>query len=107
MGLYVNQILVKMSETINKENIATEISEEFGISKSQSAGMVNDIISVMAKITYESGKVRIPYFGTFSKKEKVARMGRNPKTKEEFKIAAREVITFKASDFFKDFINDN
>lgn len=107
MGLFVNQILVEMSETINKENIAKEISEEFGISKSQSAEMINDIIEVMTKVTYETGKVRIPYFGTFSKKSKVARIGRNPKTKKEYKIAARELITFKASDFFKDFVNDN
>jgi nucleoid DNA-binding protein len=107
MGLYVNQILEKMSDTINKENIAIEIAEEFGISKSQSAEMINDIIEVMTNLTYETGKVRIPYFGTFSKKEKVARIGRNPKTKKEYEIPARELITFKASDFFKDFVNDN
>ncbi len=86
MGLYVNQILEKMSDTINKENIAIEIAEEFGISKSQSAEMINDIIEVMTNLTYETGKVRIPYFGTFSKKEKVARIGRNPKTKKNMKF---------------------
>jgi len=96
-----------MNGTINKENIAKEIADEFGISKSQSAEMINDIIEVMTDVIYNEGKVRIPYFGTFTRKNKNARVGRNPKTKQEFDIPARELITFKASDFFKNFVNDN
>jgi len=99
--------IIKMVETINKENIAKEIADEFGISKSQSAEMINDIIEVMTDVIYNEGKVRIPYFGTFTRKNKNARVGRNPKTKQEFDIPARELITFKASDFFKNFVNDN
>jgi integration host factor subunit alpha len=99
--------IIKMVETINKENIASEIAEQFGISKSQSAEMVGDIIDVMTDIIFEEGKVRIPYFGTFILRDKNARVGRNPKTKQEFDIPARTLVTFKASDSFKDFVNDN
>ena len=103
MGFIIN----KMVDTINKESIAKEIAEEFGISKSQSAEMVGDILDVMTDIIFTEGKVRIPYFGTFTLKDKNARVGRNPKTKQEFDIPARSLVTFKASDFFKDFVNDN
>ena len=59
-----------------------------------------DVVTV-----YVSKKIKITSFGTFLKKRKNKRMGRNPKTKEEKIISARNVVTFKASKFFKDKIN--
>ena len=53
----------------------------------------------------ENKKIKITSFGTFLKKRKNMRIGRNPKTKEKKIISARNVITFKASRFFKDKIN--
>ncbi len=50
-------------------------------------------------------KVKISSFGTFQKRRKNERVGRNPKTKEKKIISARKVITFKASKLFKDRIN--
>lgn len=96
-----------MVKTINKESIAEEISQELGLSKAQSQEMVNDIVDVMLDIIRDEGKLRVPYFGTFLTKSKKSRMGRNPKTKEEYSIPAREIVTFKASDFFKHYVNDN
>lgn len=96
-----------VNKTINKENIAEEISQEFGLSKSQSVEMVNDIVDLMTDIIHEEGRFRIPYFGTFTTRQKNARIGRNPKTKQEYGIPARQVISFKPADFFKDFVNDN
>jgi integration host factor subunit alpha len=96
-----------MVKTINKENIAESISNEVGISRSQSQEMVNDIIGFMTQIIETEDKLRVKYFGSFQKHKKNQRIGRNPKTKEEHVIAARELITFKASDIFKQYINDN
>ena len=103
MGININE----MVDTINKEIIAAEISEELGLSKAQSQEMLNDIIESMIEIIYNDGKLRVPYFGTFHIKKKTPRIGRNPKTRQEYNIPARQLITFKASDFFKTYINDN
>jgi integration host factor subunit alpha len=46
-------------------------------------------------------------FGTFSVRKKAARIGRNPKTKEEVEITPRRVVTFKASDYLKEVIEKN
>ena len=73
----------KMVNTINKEIIAEEISQDLGLSKSQSQDMVNDIIDVMLDVIQNEGKLRVPYFGTFVVKSKNSRIGRNPKTKQE------------------------
>lgn len=96
-----------MVKTINKEVIAREISQELGLSKSQSQEMVTDIVNVMLNIIEDEGKLRVPYFGTFFIKHKGSRIGRNPKTKQEYVIPARKLVTFKASDFFKHYVNDN
>jgi len=50
-------------------------------------------------------KIKISNFGTFTIRKKKTRIGRNPKTKEEKMISARNVILFKPSKNFKDFIN--
>jgi integration host factor subunit alpha len=96
-----------MVKTINKEDISEAIATDVGISRSQSQEMVTDIINFMTKIIEDEKKLRVKYFGSFQIHEKNQRMGRNPKTKEEHVIAARTLITFKASDIFKQFINDN
>ena len=51
-------------------------------------------------------KVKITSFGTLTAIEKKERLGRNPKTKVEAKIAARKVVRFKASDIIKKKINN-
>ena len=51
--------------------------------------------------------VKIHNFGTFKLKRKTKRIGRNPKTKEEFIISDRNVITFKASKHIISYINQN
>ena len=53
----------------------------------------------------ENNKIKIASFGTFLKKRKKSREGRNPKTKEKKIISARNVVIFKASKFFKNKIN--
>ena len=49
--------------------------------------------------------VKISKFGTFSVKSKKSRIGRNPKTKEEKTISKRNVVIFKPSKEFKEFLN--
>ena len=96
-----------MSKTITKHHIAHTISTETGISKSESDEIVNNLIDALVDVTTESGKARIYSFGSFIMQQKDQRIGRNPKTKEQYNIAARKYINFKPANALKEFINDD
>ena len=53
----------------------------------------------------EKAKVKLSKFGTFTIRQKKSRIGRNPKTKEAKVISSRDVVLFKPSKEFKEFIN--
>ena len=65
----------------------------------------NDIFNIITSYLEKNDKIKISSFGTFFKRKKKERIGRNPKTKEEKIISSRHVVTFKASKLFKDKIN--
>ena len=89
----------------NRRALANKIYQNIGFSKIISENIVNDIFYIIMSGFKEDEKVKITSFGTFIKKRKNERIGRNPKTKEKKIISARNVVTFKASNFFKDKIN--
>ena len=68
--------------------------------------IVNDIIEIIIEGLQSEKKVKIHNFGTFKLNNKRSRNGRNPKTKEEYNIASRNVITFKASKILLKNINN-
>ena len=90
---------------ISRDEIAEAMKNEFGFNRKLCLDMVNDIIDVIIEGLKIDEKVKIHNFGTFKLKKKKSRVGRNPKTKEEFIIQDRNVITFKASKKILKFIN--
>ena len=92
-------------KNVNRKTLANKICQNIGFSKTISENIVNDIFDIIISSFRENKKIKISSFGTFSKKRKNMRIGRNPKTKEKKIISARNVVTFKASKFFKDKIN--
>ena len=94
-------------ENITRFHIADSIHNEFGLPKKDCIDLVGDILDIIIEGLQISGKVKIHNFGTFSIKNKKSRIGRNPKTKEEFNISSRNVITFKASKILLKYINNN
>ena len=94
-----------LKKNVNRKTLANKIYQNIGFSKIISENIVNDIFYIIISGFKENEKVKIASFGTFLKKRKNERIGRNPKTKEKKIISARNVITFKASKFFKDKIN--
>tara|TARA_B110000858_G_C17734655_1_gene441890 strand:+ start:896 stop:1168 length:273 start_codon:yes stop_codon:yes gene_type:complete len=84
-----------MLDKITREDIAKKISKEFGISYTLSYKKIEKIINLMSSNLKNS--LSISFFGSFIIKEKKSRIGRNPKSKEEFIISARKVISFKKS----------
>ena len=80
---------------------------QIGFSKKISENLLEDIFQLILISIIRDKKVKIAKFGTFSLKNKKQRIGRNPKTKETKIISERNVIQFKASKEFKDYINKN
>ena len=94
-----------LKKNVNRKSLTNIIYQNIGFSKIISENIVNDIFYIIMSSFKENNKIKITSFGTFLKKRKNKRIGRNPKTKEKKIISARNVITFKASNFFKDRIN--
>ena len=94
-----------MRINLTKKDIVNSIYMQIGFSKKISETLLEDLFQILLKnIVYEK-KVKISNFGTFTLREKKQRLGRNPKTKENKIISERNVILFKASKEFKEYIN--
>jgi len=91
--------------TLIKSDIVDQVSRKLVIDKKTSSQAVECILKII-KTALESGQsIMISGFGNLNIKQKKTRVGRNPKTKEEFQISARTVVTFNPSKVFKKEIN--
>ena len=93
-------------KNIKKEDFINRIFQEIGFSKTISENIVKDIFDIIIESVDKNENLKISNFGTFKKKKKNERVGRNPKTKEEKIISSRFVVQFKASKNFKKKINN-
>ena len=91
---------------ISRDEIAEAIQNDFGFNRKLCLDIVNDIINIVISGLERDKKVKIHNFGTFTLNRKNSRIGRNPKTKEEYNISSRNVITFKASKILLKYINN-
>ena len=96
-----------MAETVTRSDLAEAIYKEVGISLSESNRIVAAVFEEIIKALEKENNVKISSFGSFYLKEKKARKGRNPKTLEEFEISERQVVSFYASNFLKQKINED
>ena len=94
-------------QNISRDEIAEAMKVEFGFNRKLCLDFVNDIIDIIIEGLISDKKVKIHNFGTFKLSSKKSRVGRNPKTKEEYNISSRNVITFKASKILLKYINKN
>ena len=90
---------------LTRADIATEIQKKLGFSFSESNSMVDSMVDELCAGLKQEDILKISGFGTFSVKEKAARIGRNPKTKEEAVISARKVVSFYSSNLLDEEIN--
>ena len=93
-------------QNISRDEIADAMKNEFGFNRKLCLDIVNDIIDIIIDGLKNDKKVKIHNFGTFKLNNKRSRIGRNPKTKEEYNISSRNVITFKASKLLLKHINN-
>ncbi|MFQ5580331.1 MAG: integration host factor subunit alpha [Nitrospiria bacterium] len=90
---------------MRKADIANEVFEKVGISKKESADMLEVILNLVKEVLRKGETVKIAGFGNFVIRHKKARKGRNPKTGEEIGISPRKVVTFRPSQVFKKYVN--
>ena len=87
---------------MNKAELIATVSEVAGLSKKDSEKAVNATFDAITAALEAGEKVSLVGFGAFDVKERAARMGRNPRTKEEVEIPATRVPLFKAGKALKD-----
>ena len=87
---------------MNKADLVAAVAEKAGISKKDSEKAVNAAFDAITAALVAGDKVQLVVFGAFETKERSARVGRNPKTKEEIQIPASRVPAFKAGKALKD-----
>ena len=90
---------------LTKSDIAQNIAKNTGISNQDSKALLDNFIEQIKFSLKNKISVKISNFGTFEVKKTPSRIGRNPKTKEEYIISARNRITLNASKRIKDFLN--
>ena len=95
-----------MSKTLTRSDLSEAVYREVGLSRNESADLVESILQYVSDALVAGETVKISSFGTFSVREKGARVGRNPKTGEEVPIDPRRVLVFRPSHILKDKINE-
>ncbi|MCG8443169.1 MAG: HU family DNA-binding protein [Caulobacterales bacterium] len=87
---------------MNKSELVKAIAGETGLTQADAGRAVDATVSVIEKALKKGDSVAITGFGTFAPKERKAREGRNPRTGEKVKIAAKTSATWKPSAALKE-----
>ena len=94
-----------MRENLTKKDLVNSIYMQLGFSKQISENLIDDLFSTIVSNIKLEKKLKLSRFGTFSIRTKKSRIGRNPKTRETKMISSRDVVLFKPSKEFKEFVN--
>tara|TARA_A100001011_G_C13868125_1_gene657834 strand:+ start:346 stop:642 length:297 start_codon:yes stop_codon:yes gene_type:complete len=95
-----------MRKNLTKKDLINLIYMQLGFSKQVTENLINDFLSTIILNIKNEKKLKLSKFGTFNVRQKKSRIGRNPKTKETKMISSRDVVLFKPSKEFKEFINN-
>ena len=94
-----------MRTNLTKKDLVNSVYMQLGFSKQISENLIEDFLETIVSNIKSEKKLKLSKFGTFIVRQKKSRIGRNPKTKETKMISSRDVVLFKPSKEFKDFIN--
>ena len=90
---------------MKKVELVEAVATKAGLTKADAARAVDATFEVITGALAKGDKVPLVGFGTFAVSKREAREGRNPRTGETVKIAARNAVTFKAGSALKDSVN--
>jgi len=89
---------------MNKEELLMEISKKAKSTKKDAGLVLDAMIDTIQKAVKKGDKVTLVGFGTWERRQRAARTGRNPQTGKEIKIAAKKVPAFSAGKKFKELL---
>ena len=92
---------------MTKADIVERIYERLGLTKNESAELLETVFSIMKSTLERGDNLKIAGFGTFEVKQKRDRRGRNPQTGEPITIKARRILSFRPSTILKSRINQH
>lgn len=90
---------------MNKAELIDAMATESGLSKVDAKKALDGFVGAITNALKAGDKISLVGFGSFSVAERAARIGRNPRTKEEIQIAAKKVVKFKAGSDLSDTVN--
>jgi integration host factor subunit alpha len=93
------------NQTLTRADLAEAVYKQVGLSRSESADLVELILSEISEAIARGENVKLSSFGSFLVRSKAERIGRNPKTGVEVPIKPRRVMVFKASNVLKARVN--
>ncbi len=93
------------SQTVTRVNLAEAVYKRVGLSRKESASLVEMVLSEMVDALALGLTVKLSSFGSFVVRDKGERIGRNPKTGVEVPIMQRRVLVFKPSNVLKAVMN--
>jgi integration host factor subunit alpha len=94
-------------ETLTRADIAELLNKQVGLSRAESAELVEQVLGLVTEALETGENVKISGFGTFVLRDKNQRVGRNPKTGIEVPITPRRVLTFRPSQSLRDRVSGN
>ena len=90
---------------LTKEKIIDTIYNQVGLSKNQSRQVVEGMLEIVKQTLGKGENLLVSGFGKFIVKNKTARRGRNPQTREDLQLKARRVVVFRTSGVLRKKIN--
>jgi len=90
-------VTINPKHTLTRSDIAKRLQREINVPKYEADGLIDSVINIMTTTLANGESVKLYGFGNFIVRDQKPRLGRNPKTGEEVKIAARRVLAFRPS----------
>ena len=92
---------------LTKDRLVTRLQTQIGLTKPESRQIVERLFAIMKETLTDGEDLLISGFGTFLVRQKNARRGRNPQTKEALMLKARKVLVFKTSRVLREKVNQS
>ena len=92
---------------LTKDKLVTRLQIQLGLTKQESRQAVERLFEILKDTLANGEDLLISGYGKFSVRQKNARRGRNPQTKEALMLADRKVLVFKASGVLRKRINES
>ena len=96
---------MKGGKSVTRADLAEAVYQSIGLSRAEASELVEQVLKEICDTLAKGEAIKLSGFGSFTVRDKAARVGRNPKTKEEVSIEPRRVVTFSPSSVLKAHIN--